>query len=247
MGEPNQSQAARIIECAERLRQAVDRLTFADPVAVVYNPLWYAWTPHRLYLERYGGGRKRVLFFGMNPGPWGMVQTGVPFGEVNAVRDWLGITAPVDEPRRVHPKRPVSGYQCSRSEVSGRRLWGLMRERFGTAEQFFRDHFVGNYCPLVFFERDGKNRTPDKLRKPDREALFAVCDEHAAELAAALECEWLVGVGSFAESRANAVRRLLGTGRVQVAKVPHPSPANPAANRGWAQAAAAALEEHGVW
>jgi len=42
----------------------------------------------------------------MNPGPWGMAQTGVPFGEINAVKDWLGINAEVDKPQKQHPKRP---------------------------------------------------------------------------------------------------------------------------------------------
>ena len=36
---------------------------------------------------------KRVVFLGMNPGPFGMAQVGVPFGEVAAVRDWLRIDA----------------------------------------------------------------------------------------------------------------------------------------------------------
>jgi len=98
----------------------------------------------------------------MNPGPFGMAQIGVPFGEIASARDWLGLEGPVGQPRTVNPKRPVEGFACARSEVSGQRLWGLFRARFGAPEAFFAEHFVANYCPLVFFE-GGRNLTPDKL------------------------------------------------------------------------------------
>ena len=154
---------ATLIGVARRLSRAVQELDFGPPVSHVYNPLVYAWESHRTYLERYGQGRKEVIFLGMNPGPWGMAQTGVPFGEVGLVRDWLGIESAVAKPEREHPKRPVEGFDCRRSEVSGRRLWGWARERFGTPEQFFSRFFVANYCPLVFLEESGRNRTPDRL------------------------------------------------------------------------------------
>src|SRR6185369_4193405 len=146
---------------AKDLCRALKGLRFGAPVTHVYNPLTYAWAAHREYLRRYGRGSKRVLFFGMNPGPFGMAQTGVPFGEVAAVRDWLKIDAPIGRPEVEHPKRPVHGFACKRSEVSGKRLWGLFAERFGTPEAFFAEHFVANYCPLVFCETSGCNRTPD--------------------------------------------------------------------------------------
>ena len=87
-----------MIRSAQRLRDEVARLEFAAPVAHVYNPLEYAWPAHEAYLRRYAAGPKRVLFLGMNPGPFGMVQTGVPFGEIAAVRDWLRIQAPIGCP-----------------------------------------------------------------------------------------------------------------------------------------------------
>ena len=149
---------------AKDLCRALERLHFGAPVTHVYNPLVYAWAAHREYLRRYGRGPKRVVFFGMNPGPFGMAQTGVPFGEIAAVRDWLRIDMPIDKPELEHPKRPVDGFACKRSEVSGKRLWGLFAERFGTPEAFFAEHFVANYCPLGFYETSGCNRTPDKIR-----------------------------------------------------------------------------------
>ncbi|MCS6995456.1 MAG: single-stranded DNA-binding protein [Casimicrobiaceae bacterium] len=240
-----QARSTRLIEAARELAAAVEPLAFPLPVTHVLNPLSYAWGPHEAYLRRYGTTAKRVVFLGMNPGPFGMVQTGVPFGEVAAVRDWLGIEATVDQPGRPNPYRPVEGFACARSEVSGARLWGLFRARFGSAEAFFREHFVLNYCPLAFFER-GRNVTPDKLPSRATEALFAACDRHLIACIEALEPHWVIGVGKFAQAQAE--RALAGRLRaLRVASILHPSPASPAANRGWAAQAGAQLEALGVW
>src|ERR1700719_1374411 len=128
--------ADELIAAAQRLRASVGKLKFGEPVTHVYNPLEYAWRAHELYLRRYGNSRKRVIFLGMNPGPFGMAQTGIPFGQISAVRDWLGITAKIDRPRKENPKRPVLGFDCQRSEISGERLWGLFANRFDTALEF---------------------------------------------------------------------------------------------------------------
>jgi single-strand selective monofunctional uracil DNA glycosylase len=235
--------ASSLIAAAQKLSGNVGRMKFSPPVTHVYNPLEYAWAAHALYLRRFGGSRKRIVFLGMNPGPFGMAQCGIPFGEIATVRDWMGLIAPIDKPANENPKRPIEGFACARSEVSGRRLWGLFRERFGTAEAFFAEHFVANYCPLAFFDA-GRNLTPDKL--PAREAgpLYAACDEHLRELVAALNPDWVVGVGGFAEAR--AALALQGT-KTRIGKVLHPSPASPAANRGWADAATRQLVDQGIW
>lgn len=232
------------ITSALRLADAVDGLAFALPTTHIYNPLRYAWAGHEAYLLRYAVGPKKVIFLGMNPGPFGMAQIGVPFGEIELVRDWLGIEVPIGKPTVEHPKRPVEGFVCARSEVSGRRLWGCFKERFGSAEAFFRDHFVANYCPLVFMEASGKNRTPDKMPAAEVEPLYAACDAHLRELADWLRPDWVIGVGAFAEERARIA--LAGRG-IQTGRVLHPSPASPAANRGWAEQATRQLGELGVW
>jgi len=233
-----------LISAARRLCASVQALSFAEPVTHVYNPLEYARKAHEQYLTQWGSGTRRIVLLGMNPGPWGMAQTGVPFGEVATARDWLRIDAPVGRPAKEHPKRPVEGLSCQRSEVSGQRLWGLFAERFGTPESFFVEHFVANYCPLVFMEESGRNRTPDKLPRAEREALRAPCDDHLRELCAILEPEYLVGVGRFAADRARAA---LGDGRIHVVQILHPSPASPLANRGWGERAVAQLEELEIW
>jgi single-strand selective monofunctional uracil DNA glycosylase len=233
-----------LIAAAERLRDSVDALDFTAPVSHVYNPLGYAWRGHEFYLRRYGNNPKRILFLGMNPGPFGMAQTGIPFGEVTAVRDWLGITAKIERPPHEHPKRPVTGFNCHRSEISGKRLWDLFAKRFGTPEKFFAEHFVVNYCPLAFLEETGRNRTPDKLPLREREALFTRCDEHLCEIVRILKPQWLIGVGDFATKRA---REALHDSPLQIGQVLHPSPACPASNNDWAGTVTKQLRELGVW
>ena len=220
-----------LVTIARELRTALAALTFPKPIAYVYNPLEYAWQPHRRYLTRYGQGRREVLFVGMNPGPWGMTQTGVPFGDVLMVRDWLDINGEVGHPPREHPKRPVSGYACTRREPSGMRLWGWARERYHTPAHFFERHFVINYCPLCFFDEAGVNLTPDKLPVASRRPLLEVCDAALARSVEELQARYVLGVGRFAATRAALA---VTDAQVKVDTVPHPSPANPAANRGWA-------------
>ena len=238
------ARSGALIQAAQNLQRAVSQLTFAPPVTHIYNPLDYAWTAHESYLQRYANSPKRVIFLGMNPGPFGMVQTGIPFGQVGAVRDWLGIEAEIGHPANQHPKRLVTGFACQRSEISGERLWGLFAERFGSAENFFEQHIVMNYCPLAFVEWSGRNRTPDKLPASERAALFAACDEHLADVVRILQPEWLVAIGDFAFKRAE---QILASGQIRLGRILHPSPANPAANRDWAILATTQLRQLGIW
>ena len=232
-----------LIDISRSLSARVAALRFADPVCCVYNPLEYARAPHELYLTRYGGGQKEVLLLGMNPGPFGMAQTGVPFGDVTMVRDWLGISAPVTKPRDEHAKRPVLGFGCHRSEVSGARLWGWARDRFGTPERFFGRFFVANYCPLAFMESSARNLTPDKLPAAEQQALFGACDEALRDILRLLRPRIVVGVGGFAERRA---RVALAGENVAIGTILHPSPASPLANRGWAETVERQLQSLGI-
>lgn len=228
----------------DELVAALHPLRFAKPVAYVYNPLEYARASWDLYLDKYGAPPKEVLLLGMNPGPFGMAQTGVPFGEVHSVRDWLGIEAPVGRPKKEHPKRPIAGFDCHRSEVSGARVWGFARDRFGTPERFFSRFLILNYCPLVFMEESGRNLTPDKLPAKERTKLFAACDRALRAHVDRLGPRYVIGVGNFAAARIGEAlgdRSDLVTGCVL-----HPSPANPRANGGWADVVAQQLEELGI-
>jgi single-strand selective monofunctional uracil DNA glycosylase len=241
-----------LISLTKTLAQDVSNIQISREDLTVYNPLEYAWEPHERYLRAFAADRKRVVFLGMNPGPWGMAQTGVPFGDLEMVRDWMGITGRVDKPQHEHPSRPVTGFETSRSEVSGSRLWGYMRQRFGDAKSFFADNLVLNYCPLIFMEPGGKNFTPDKLPKDDRIALEHLCDDYLAAVTKLLQPEYLVGVGKYAQKKYSQVLSQMPdgdfpSGRPQLGWVLHPSPASPAANRGWAEAAEKQLADQGIW
>jgi single-strand selective monofunctional uracil DNA glycosylase len=212
------------------LVDALRHLKFGPPVSHVYNPLEYARESIRQYHLKYASAPKEVLFLGMNPGPWGMAQTGIPFGEIQAVRDWMKIQAPVSSPKRTHPKKPVLGFACTKREVSGQRLWGWAQRKFRTPTQFFKRFFVANYCPLIFIETSGRNRTPDQIRVAERKPLLEICDHALRRTIKYFKPRYVVGVGKFAENRA---RIALNQHKLKIGMITHPSPANPQANRGW--------------
>lgn len=222
---------------ARTLAREAGGLTFTTP-SHVYNPLGYAWSGHRQYLQRYGAQRGRVLLLGMNPGPWGMAQTGVPFGDVVTVREWFGIDTRLGKvlPEQ-HPKYPILGMACHRNEGSGSRVWRWAEDRVGTPEDFFARFFVWNYCPLLFIGNN-RNLIPEQLSKPETAALTTVCDRALAAAIRVLQPEAVVAIGRYAERRAKAV---LGED-AEVRYLLHPSPANPAANRDWPAQAEQALK-----
>ena len=182
-GDGGATAAALLIAASRSLARACDKIDFSDFATHTYNPLDYARAAHENYLRRADSfaAAPRALFLGMNPGPWGMAQTGVPFGEIGAARDWLRIEGEIGKPKNESARRRIDGWRCARAEVSGRRLWGLFRARSESARDFLRGHFVLNYCPLLFLRDDGKtcrNLTPDKLPRRLSEPLFAACDAH---------------------------------------------------------------------
>jgi len=228
----------------DRLCEAMKPLSFSEPVTHTYNPLLYARGPLEQYLERFGQGPKEVILLGMNPGPWGTAQVGIPFGDIELVRDWMGIDGEVGKPELEHPKRPVEGFSCHRSDVSGRRLWGWARDTFGAPEDFFSRCLVLTYCPLSFMEAGGRNRTPDKLPIDERKQLFPPCDEALGELLAYYSPRVALGIGGFAEK---CIKRVLGKkSSIQIGRILHPSPASPAANHGWAERATETFEAFGI-
>ena len=209
---------------------ALRSLRFGPPITHVYNPLEYARESLRQYEAKFASTPKEVVFLGMNPGPWGMAQTGIPFGEITAVRDWMQINAPIGTPAEMHPKRPVMGFSCTKSEVSGRRLWGWAQKTFQTPTRFFKRFFVANYCPLLFIEKSGRNRTPDQIRVEERRPLQEICDHALRRTIEYFKPRYVVGVGKFAEKRA---RIAIDNPKIKIGVISHPSPANPQANRGW--------------
>lgn len=239
----SKNKAGNLIETYRKLSQDLAGLTFGPPVTHVYNPLEYARNPAEQFLKLASLGKNRVVLLGMNPGPWGMAQTGVPFGTVSMVRDWLGIQGPVGKPAKENQKRPVLGFGVEREEVSGARFWGWARDRFRSPEDFFDHFFVANYCPLVFMENSGKNRTPDKLPVIEKKVLFEKCDRALKQVITTVAPELIIGVGKFAEDRARFALKGL---EIPIGRILHPSPASPIANRGWAAQAEKQLSDLGL-
>ncbi|XP_043939883.1 single-strand selective monofunctional uracil DNA glycosylase [Protopterus annectens] len=237
-----QSVASRFLQVELNLNLRLKELCFTDPIHYVYNPVEYAWETHRCYVDKYCQSTKEVLFLGMNPGPFGMAQTGVPFGEVSHVKEWLQITGKVEKPEKEHPKRPIRGLDCTQSEVSGARFWGYFKNTCKEPKAFFCSCFVHNHCPLIFMSESGKNLTPSDLPAAQREQLLQICDDALCQAVQVLGVKMVIGVGKFAEQRARKAFSAAGM-EVRVEGVMHPSPRNPIANKGWENIIHAKLQE----
>lgn len=212
----------------------------------IYNPLDYAWENHKEFMEKYIRKNPKALFLGMNPGPFGMMQTGVPFGEITAVLDYLKLKNKIEKPLKEHPARPVEGLEIKRSEISGLRFWGLAKSVYPNPEDFAKDFAVMNYCPLGFLSSvsTAKNITPDKLAKDERNALYNLCDEYIKFVIDYLNPHYLIGVGKFAREKLEKVN---DSSKRIVTSIIHPSPGNPQANNGWQEKTIAKLKELDLW
>jgi single-strand selective monofunctional uracil DNA glycosylase len=234
----------------QALHAELKAIPLAESVPYAYYPMDYAWEVYAAYVERFGQGQKKILYLGMNPGPFGMAQTGIPFGEVQAVQRFLKLGPPltIHQPDNMHPKRPVLGWGCKRSEVSGKRLWAWFEERYGSLEAFAQENFVLNYCPVLYLSETGANIALDQLPKADLNAIIRLCDAHLADCVQALGAQWVIGVGQFAAKRAmEVVERHPHLKAVKVGSILHPSPANPHANRApWGETATRQLAALGL-
>ena len=238
--------AEKILEMEDNFAASLKGLTFGDKVAHVYNPLEYAAEPHKNFVKKYLNCSKAVLFLGMNPGPFGMAQNGVPFGDTGFVKNWLGVFGEVTHPVVEHPKRVIKGLNCTRKEVSGTRFWGLAQKTCGNAEKFFKNCFVANFCPLLFLSHTGSNIIPSKLPLAKRRMLEEICSEYLLQYIQFLNCKIIVAVGKYAEEQVRKTLLQANLMHINVAYLLHPSPASPQANRGWEEVAIQQLHDCGV-
>ena len=232
-----------LVRIAERLSHKLSGTIPLLGADYVYDPSVYAKCPHDNYLQRFAKGQKRVLLLGMNPGPWGMAQIGVPFGSVPHARDWLKVEGKIGVPERFHPSRPVLGWECHRVEPSGRRLWSLLESIYGAPCNMAKELVVLNYCPLLFLKANGqscRNLPLNNLRGAKK--LLQACDESLGEMLDVVKPEVAIGIGMFAEKRL----RLVAGKKIKVGRMLHPSPASPMANQGFDRLARVALASHGV-
>ncbi|MED6337735.1 MAG: uracil-DNA glycosylase family protein [Candidatus Thermoplasmatota archaeon] len=209
-------------------------------VAHATNPLDYAWPHHEQYLTNWGGLGAKTLLLGMNPGPWGMAQSGVPFGSTEVAKSKLKIKpCQLTTPSNAHPKRPIIGLDLERQEISGQRLWSLMFDHFGNGKNVFSNIFVVNHCPLLLLGESGKNLTPDNLSATVMKPILEACDEHLKKVVDIMGITRIIGVGKYAEKRARLAFDAGKTGdgitksgrKIDITSCWHPSPASPLANR----------------
>ncbi|XP_058130049.1 single-strand selective monofunctional uracil DNA glycosylase [Anopheles ziemanni] len=228
------------------LSAGLRKIVLPSNVAACYDPIDYAAEIHSAYLERFLDGPKPVLFVGMNPGPWGMCQTGVPFGYVPAVRDWMGLRGTVSKPTPELPARPVEGLSCTREEQSGKRWWGLFQELCGTPEAFFRSCFVYNLCPLAFFHDSGRNITPSELKGKAKGEIQTISEQYLSIALTVLKPQIIISVGRYTEDR---VKSLIKQQKLNPSIVthcmPHPSPRS-LNNTNWNEKAKVWLTDHGI-
>ena len=239
--------AGALIKASRRLVQQCALIEFPEDINLIYNPLEYAAAPYEEYLTKFAATPKKNIFIGINPGPWGMVQTGIPFGEVNAVKNYLKIKKAPQTPMTMNPVLPILGQSCSRAEVSGKRLWGLIAATFPQADDFFAENLVFNYCPLFFSRVVGPKRenvTPDKLPREIRTQLYAPCDEFLIQTAKLLRPKFLIGVGGFAHKR---LTEIFPDSNYIIDSITHPSPLNARANKNFFGLAGDKLRALGAW
>ncbi|XP_006616530.1 single-strand selective monofunctional uracil DNA glycosylase [Apis dorsata] len=220
------------------------KITFHSPIEYVYSPLEYAFNIHTMYVQKYCNTVKKILFLGMNPGPWGMSQTGVPFGEISMVRDWLKIYGPVGKPVKEQPNRKITGFQCNRSEISGKRLWGLFQKLCGSPEKFFQQAYIHNYCPIALMKKNGCNITPAEIKGSEIQILQSSCDKALLDIIKIIKAEIVIGIGGYAEKRAQFVIQSSKL-PIKVLCLPHPSP-RAVNNKNWNEKATKKLSEFGL-
>ncbi|XP_059139314.1 uncharacterized protein LOC131927619 [Physella acuta] len=230
----------------KELCEKLSRVSLPGKIQYVYNPLEYAFDSHLNFVRRFCTGEKYILFVGMNPGPFGMSQNGVPFGECAIVKEWLQIEGEVLKPVLEHPKRRVVGLECSRSEVTGGRFWQLFRTLCHTPEHFFRTSYVHNLCPFAFLTDSGKNVTPPQLTSSVLDQINALCNATLVEVVRLLKCKYVICIGKYALAQAQKALSADEFNGITLECLMHPSPINPAANKGWADIAIKQLTEIGI-
>uniref|UniRef100_A0A182VYR0 Uracil-DNA glycosylase-like domain-containing protein n=1 Tax=Anopheles minimus TaxID=112268 RepID=A0A182VYR0_9DIPT len=236
----------QVYRIERELSAALRKVILPSEVAACYDPIEYASEIHCAYLQRFLDGPKHVLFIGMNPGPWGMCQTGVPFGYVPAVRDWMGLRGAVAKPTPELAARPVEGLACTREEQSGKRWWGLYEELCGTSDRFFHSCFVYNLCPLAFFHQSGRNITPSELKGKAKGEIQAISEQYLETALTLLKPKIVISVGRYTEDR---IKTLTKRNKIDPTIVtycmPHPSPRS-LNNTNWPEKAKLWLTEHGI-
>ncbi|KAI8124664.1 hypothetical protein FF38_10666 [Lucilia cuprina] len=216
-----------------QLNEKLRNITTPLEISYIYNPVEYAADLHQAYLKKYLKGGKKVLFIGLNPGPNGMGQTGIPFGNITTVRDKMGLNGTVNQPPNIHPKRPVNGLATTIEEPSGKRLWTKFQELSdGSLDIFFEQCFVYNFCPLLFYNSKGDYISPQKLKAPYNRQISNACLHTIEQILELIQPEVIVAIGRYAYDNLKAVKYCI---EKRLLYLRHPSPR--ACTKNWSKIA----------
>ena len=230
------SRIEKLVEVTKRFseecsNQKVRLINENKNIEFAYNPLNYAWESHKTYLKNYGYLGATKIIMGMNPGH-GMGNTGIPFGCPEKVKNYLKIRdVKINKPKKIHPKRLVTGLECKKPEISGKRIWGLVEEIYGAPEKAFQNIFVLNHFPLWMFNSSGQNITPDKLSISSSKIIFEKCNRYLIDVVSILKIKRIICVGKYASRMAHKAVKNSDFQDLIIDEIPHPSPANPLANK----------------
>lgn len=159
----------------------------------------------------------------------------------------MKLSGNVGKPENELPARPVEGFECKREEQSGSRWWGLMQKLCGTPEQFFKNCYIYNYCPLAFFDTGGRNITPAEIKGEPREKLQKACTASLKVAIDLFQPEIIVAIGRYAEDRVKELKKqnILNSCVKDTKCIPHPSPRS-LNNTNWPEKAEIWLKEHNI-
>jgi single-strand selective monofunctional uracil DNA glycosylase len=135
----------------------------------IWNPGLYAASWHALFRKEYPASAGCILVFGLNPGPYGMAQTGIPFTDLKRLREHLPRLAKGLERRGCSlagvglAPRSLRPYLSRTFESSAVRVYRFLSRGWGSAEDGWRSVVVANPCSLLFMDAAGENRTPADL------------------------------------------------------------------------------------
>ncbi len=228
----------------------------------IWNPGLYGETWHARFRRLYRPGQHPLVVFGLNPGPYGMAQTGIPFTDIRRLVSALPDLAAELRGRgeRVEPPGlapPGLRPYLSRSfESSAVRVYRFLKKGWGGAERGWTEVVVANPCTLLFIDpAEGKNRTPADLARAARlrgsgrdqvrelvESFGRIRIRCAVESIEALSPRGAILLGKDVQAALGpALRRILGEARV----IPWEHPAR-AVPESWASGLLSALRRRGL-
>ncbi|XP_073819638.1 uncharacterized protein isoform X2 [Musca autumnalis] len=213
-----------------------------------YNPVVHAAEIHCNYLQKYLDSPKRILFVGMNPGRYGALQTGIPFGNITTVKIGMGLKGRITPTPGQRGKIRIRGLEAPEVEhdSSSTRFWRLISELFDGAENYldllFEKCFVHNFCPLVFIDSDGLNVSLPYIEPNPR--LFAECRKTLGKQITLLKPDLIICIGKFVRSMLSKTRQAKGR---EILMIEHPSYKNYISADKWIEDAKEVFQSNGLF